>query len=92
MAIAKKRLVATRQTAKVFKNGASQAVRLPKEFRVDADALAIRKEGDAIILTPLYESWDDYRANAPKAGQDFVDAVRNRHEQELPLEERATFD
>lgn len=44
-------------TAKVFMSGRSQAVRLPKEFRVDASELAIRKEGDAIVLTPVSGDW-----------------------------------
>lgn len=44
-------------TAKVFMSGRSQAVRLPKEFRVDATELAIRKDGDSIILTPINSDW-----------------------------------
>ncbi|WP_082524103.1 MULTISPECIES: AbrB/MazE/SpoVT family DNA-binding domain-containing protein [unclassified Methylobacterium] len=36
--------------AKVFWSGRSQAVRLPKEFRFDAAAVRIRREGDAVIL------------------------------------------
>lgn len=38
------------QKAKLFWNGRSQAVRLPKEFRFDADEVLIRREGDAVIL------------------------------------------
>jgi antitoxin VapB len=37
-------------TARVFKSGNSQAVRLPKEFRVTASKLEISRHGDAIIL------------------------------------------
>jgi len=40
------------KVAKVFKQGNSQAVRLPREFRVAEDSLYIRKSGDTIILTP----------------------------------------
>ena len=44
--------------AKIFKNGRSQAVRLPKEFRFPADEVLIRKEGDAVILEPIKrQSW-----------------------------------
>jgi antitoxin VapB len=39
--------------AKLFKVGGSQAVRLPKEFRMPGDRVRIRKEGDAVILEPL---------------------------------------
>ena len=38
--------------AKVFKNGQSQAVRLPKEFRFYTDEVFVSKEGDNIILSP----------------------------------------
>ena len=41
-------------TAKLFTNGASQAVRLPKAFRFDgATEVSISKRGDAVILRPL---------------------------------------
>jgi antitoxin VapB len=39
--------------AKVFWSGRSQAVRLPKEFRFDANEVSIRREGSAVILEPL---------------------------------------
>ena len=42
--------------AKLFKNGRSQAVRLPKEFRFKGSEVKIRKEGDKIILEPLETS------------------------------------
>jgi antitoxin VapB len=45
-------------TAKVFKNGASQAVRLPKEFRFDADEVCIKRIGSAILLFPANAAWD----------------------------------
>lgn len=38
------------KTAKLFMTGGSQAVRLPKEFRFDGDAVSIRREGKAVIL------------------------------------------
>ena len=81
-----------RQSAKVFMSGRSQAVRLPQEFRFACDEVAIRREGNSLILSPLYKDWDDYRANAPKASGDFVDAVLRRREDEPPLEEREAFD
>ena len=40
-------------TAKLFKNGRSQAVRLPKEFRFKGSEVKIRKEGNMVILEPL---------------------------------------
>ena len=39
--------------AKLFSNGRSQAVRLPKQFRFQGTEVAIRKEGKAVILEPV---------------------------------------
>ena len=39
--------------AKLFTNGRSQAVRLPREFRFEGKEVAIRKEGNAVILEPV---------------------------------------
>lgn len=43
-------------TAKLFKNGSSQAVRLPRAFRLPGKEAAIHREGDRIILEPLTPS------------------------------------
>ena len=43
-------------TAKLFKNGRSQAVRLPKEFRFKGTEVKIRKEGNKVILEPAETS------------------------------------
>ena len=45
------------KTAKLFKNGQSQAVRLPKEFRMTGSEVYIKKQGDAIVLIPKDKSW-----------------------------------
>jgi len=53
-------------TAKIFQNGRSQAVRLPKAFRFKGDEVKISKEGDRVILEPLEKSkwpegfWDAF--------------------------------
>lgn len=39
-------------TAKVFENGRSQAVRLPKEYRFHCDEVMVNKIGDAVVLLP----------------------------------------
>lgn len=44
-------------TAKIFWSGRSQAVRLPKEFRLASDEVRIRKHGNALILEPIADSW-----------------------------------
>lgn len=44
-------------TAKIFENGRSQAVRLPKEFRFDEDEVMITKVGEMVILLPKGSEW-----------------------------------
>jgi antitoxin VapB len=45
-------------TAKVFWSGRSQAIRLPKEFRFDADEVSIRRHGSAVVLEPIARDWN----------------------------------
>jgi antitoxin VapB len=47
------------QTAKLFKNGRSQAVRLPKEFRFEGEEVYVRREGNSVILSPKSPSDDN---------------------------------
>lgn len=44
-------------TAKVFPNGRSQAVRLPKEYRIDADEVYVKKIGEVVLLVPKDAGW-----------------------------------
>lgn len=44
--------------AKVFKNGSSQAIRLPKEFRFDDDEVYIKRIGSAVLVFPKNKAWD----------------------------------
>lgn len=46
------------QQDKLFQNGQSQAVRLPKEFRFEGDSVAIKRVGRAVVLLPYDEPWD----------------------------------
>jgi len=47
------------QLAKVFKNGRSQAIRIPKEFRVDTSEVYIEKIGETLVIRPKKENkWD----------------------------------
>ena len=59
-------------TAKLFQNGRSQAVRLPKAFRFKGAEVKIRKEGDKVILEPLEQkTWPDGFWDAFPADPDF---------------------
>ena len=46
-------------TAKLFKTGRSQAVRLPKEYRFEGDEVYIKRVGAAVVLLPKKKTWDD---------------------------------
>ena len=81
-----------RKTARVFMNGRSQAVRLPKEFRFDTDRVAIWREGRHVVLSPMFKDWDDYFRNSTPLPDDFEAATPDMRRGELPLEEREPFD
>ena len=48
------------ETAKVFENGKSQAVRLPKKFRFNVDEVVVQKLGDAVLLVPKESLWNTF--------------------------------
>ena len=48
------------ETAKVFENGRSQAVRLPKKFRFKSDEVVIQQLGEAVILVPKESVWQTF--------------------------------
>ena len=59
------------KTAKLFRNGNSQAVRLPQEFRFQGDEVRIRKEGDAVVLEPIITNTKEWFAAMDRyAGSD----------------------
>jgi antitoxin VapB len=64
-------------TAKIFLNGASQAVRLPKEFRFDVDEVCVKRIGSAVLLFPKEAAWELMREALGKADDDFM-ADRNQ--------------
>lgn len=58
--------------AKLFRNGASQAVRLPKEFRFDGDEVCIKRIGSAVLLFPKESAWDLMAEVIGKTDDDFL--------------------
>ena len=69
------------RTAKLFWNGRSQAVRLPKEFRFDGDEVEISRDGDQVVLTPVVRErfeggyWDRIDALAGADDLSDIDAI-----------------
>jgi len=60
------------KTAKVFLNGRSQAVRLPKEFRLNEDEVYINKIDGMIILFPKSKPWDTFVKSLDKFTEDYM--------------------
>lgn len=71
---------------RVFFNGNSQAVRIPKEFQFDSTQVRITREGDSLKLTPVSSTWVDFFNEEEAAPDDFMDFDRD----ELP-QKRALF-
>lgn len=80
------------KVARLFQNGGSQAVRLPKEFRFDADSVEIIREGERLIITPIktHKSWHEY-FSAPSLiddNGDFMEGIKDLP----PLSDESVFD
>lgn len=69
---------ASMKTAKVFKSGNSQAVRIPKEFHLEDDEVEIRRRGDSLILRPKKRSWATLFESLDKFTDDFMAEGRNQ--------------
>ena len=60
------------KTAKIFQNGQSQAVRLPKEFRFKDDHVYVKKSGNVVMLIPAKDSWESLFDSLDKFSDDFM--------------------
>lgn len=59
--------------AKLFMNGKSQAVRLPKAYRFQGTSVQIYREGDKVILRPTTPSWDRFFQEEGCVSDDFLE-------------------
>ncbi len=74
-------------TAKIFTNGGSQAVRLPKTCRFAEDEVYVNRIGNIVILLPKEDRWSSLLASLDLFTDDFLsDEIES-----LPLEEREAF-
>jgi len=69
------------ETTKLFRNGRSQAVRIPKEFRFEGAEVFIKKIGNAILLIPYRESWQTLFDSLDQFSDDFME-TRDQPEQQ----------
>ena len=63
-------------TAKLFENGRSQAVRLPKEYAFVGDEVYIKRVGGVVVLIPKDDPWKHFRESLGKFSQDFMQEPR----------------
>ncbi len=75
------------KTAKIFKNGQSQAVRLPKEFRFDDVEVFIKRSGNCVQLIPRRRSWETLFGSLEKFSKNAI----GRRRQPKP-ERRESFE
>jgi len=66
--------------AKLFKNGHSQAVRLPKEFQCPGHEVFIKRVGNTILLIPIENPWKQWEKSFDMFSSDFME---NRVQPEL---------
>jgi antitoxin VapB len=60
------------KTAKLFRNGRSQGVRLPREFRFEGDHVFVKKVGNGVLLLPSTRSWDSLIHSLSEFSDDFM--------------------
>ena len=66
------------KTAKVFRSGNSQAVRIPKEFHLEGREVEIRRQGQSLILRPRQHSWAALIESLNKFTDDFMEQGRRQ--------------
>ncbi len=70
--------------AKIFENGRSQAVRLPKEYRFDDTEVFIKKLNDVVLLIPKNSCWKTFESSIDSFTEDFP---IDRKQPEIPKRE-----
>lgn len=75
-------------TAKLFRNGRSQAVRLPREFRFEGDRVRVRRAGRGVLVEPMFANVAEWFAELDRVGAEPFMADGRR---QPPTPERAIF-
>ena len=73
------------KTAKIFRSGNSQAVRIPKEFQLDGDEVEIQKKGNSLVFEPKKRNHGHHLVESlDKFTEDFMSNGRKQ----LPIQKR----
>lgn len=70
------------ETAKIFENGRSQAVRLPKKFRFSAEEVVVQQLGKAVLLVPKEYLWETFMDGLDGFTDDIFETGRDQGYQE----------
>ena len=73
-------------TAKIFKSGNSQAIRLPKKYAIEGKEVIIKKVGRVVVLVPKDDPWETFWGSLDMFSNDFMD-----ERDQLPPQERESF-
>ena len=65
-------------TAKVFKSGNSQAIRIPKEYQFEAEELFINKIGNTIVIFPKSDPWEAFNDSLSDFSDDYFNEGRKQ--------------
>ena len=75
------------EVAKVFVNGGSQAVRLPKGCRFSDDEVLVNRIGNIVILAPKADPWSNMLTSLDMFTDDFL----AEEIEDLPVQERESI-
>lgn len=70
------------QTARVFRNGRSQAIRLPKDFRVDSDEVYLKKTPEGFLVISR-DPWEIFFEGLEELSDDFMSGGRQQPEPQV---------
>ncbi len=72
------------ETAKLFMNGRSQAVRLPKSYRLNGTEVFIKKTAEGVLLIPKDQSvWEIWEQNLQKHKESFMEERNQQKREEI---------
>ena len=66
------------KTAKIFRSGNSQAIRIPKEFQMEGSEVEILKKGRSLVLRSKKKSWEALIESLGKFTDDFMESGRKQ--------------
>jgi len=72
------------KTAKIFANGQSQAVRIPKEYRFSGSEVGITRVGEVVLLYPKGKEDALFFSSLGSFTDDFYDSIESAREETLP--------